>query len=108
VHADTFMMSVRIGSAAPSAAGDSGSASGSDACFKREDCQSSAQKPLSTQLSAVVVEHDGAGRSAVHNLGQASVGIGKFVDQGSRILALYTGTRTIAHACSTLLGMSLL
>jgi L-asparaginase len=90
-NAETFLMSVRIGSASPSAAGDSGSASERDACFKRDNVKSSAQKPLSTQLSAVVVEHDGAGRSAVHNLGQASVGIGKFVDQGSRVLALYTG-----------------
>jgi hypothetical protein len=33
-------------------------------------------EPLPARLSSLVVEHDGAGSSAVHALGQASVGIG--------------------------------
>ena len=47
-----------------------------------------AESPSLAQLSAVLVEHDGLGRSKVHALGQASVGIGKYVDPSGEA---YTG-----------------
>ena len=63
-----------------------------------------AESPSLAQLSAVLVEHDGLGRSKVHALGQASVGIGKYVDKGNRLLVLYTGgtmgMKAITHGCA--------